>query len=73
MKITMTITTSALPSGPTTGETRSMSMCSELSAARGLKLRAEQLRVAINETFGDWSQPLEEGDRVVFLPPVAGG
>jgi len=45
----------------------------ELSATRGLKLRPEQLRVAINETFADWSQSLSEGDTVVFLPPVAGG
>ena len=45
----------------------------ELRAARGLKLRPEQLRVAINEEFADWSQTLAEGDSVVFLPPVAGG
>jgi molybdopterin-guanine dinucleotide biosynthesis protein A len=45
----------------------------ELSAARGLKLRPEQLRVAINEAFADWSHSLSEGDTVVFLPPVAGG
>ncbi|HEX9474744.1 MAG TPA: MoaD/ThiS family protein, partial [Steroidobacteraceae bacterium] len=45
----------------------------ELSVARGLQLRPEQLRVAINEAFADWSQPLVEGDTVVFLPPVAGG
>jgi molybdopterin-guanine dinucleotide biosynthesis protein A len=45
----------------------------ELRKARGLKLRAEQLRVAINEEFAEWSQSLADGDRVVFLPPVAGG
>jgi molybdenum cofactor guanylyltransferase len=45
----------------------------ELRVARGLKLRPEQLRVAINEEFADWSQTLSEGDSVVFLPPVAGG
>ena len=45
----------------------------ELRTARGLKLRPEQLRVAINEEFADWSQTLAEGDSVVFLPPVAGG
>jgi molybdopterin-guanine dinucleotide biosynthesis protein A len=45
----------------------------ELRAAHGLKLLPEQLRVAINEEFSDWSQPLNEGDTVVFLPPVAGG
>jgi molybdopterin converting factor small subunit len=31
------------------------------------------LKVAINAEFGDWAQPLAEGDTVVFIPPVAGG
>jgi molybdopterin converting factor small subunit len=31
------------------------------------------LRVAVNDEFADWSQPLAAGDRVVFIPPVAGG
>jgi molybdopterin-guanine dinucleotide biosynthesis protein A len=45
----------------------------ELRTRHGLTLRAEQLRVAINEDFADWSRPLAAGDSVVFLPPVAGG
>ena len=45
----------------------------ELRTRHGLLLRPEQLRVAVNEEFADWSQPLGEGDSVVFLPPVAGG
>ena len=45
----------------------------ELRALRQLQLRPEQLRVAINDAFGEWSQPLQAGDRVAFLPPVAGG
>jgi molybdenum cofactor guanylyltransferase len=45
----------------------------ELRALRHLQLRPEQLRVAINDSFGEWSQPLAAGDRVAFLPPVAGG
>jgi molybdopterin-guanine dinucleotide biosynthesis protein A/molybdopterin converting factor small subunit len=45
----------------------------ELRITRALKLRPEQLRVAINEEFADWSQTLADGDSVVFLPPVAGG
>jgi len=45
----------------------------ELRAARGLKLSPEQLRVAINAEFADWSQGLADGDAVAFLPPVAGG
>jgi molybdenum cofactor guanylyltransferase len=45
----------------------------ELKQRYGLSLTAEQLRVAINEEFAEWSRPLQAGDEVVFLPPVAGG
>lgn len=45
----------------------------ELRARHALQLEPEQLRVAVNEDFAEWSQPLHEGDRVAFLPPVAGG
>jgi molybdopterin synthase sulfur carrier subunit len=45
----------------------------ELRARHGLKLPQSLLRVAVNDEFCDWSQPLAAGDRVVFIPPVAGG
>lgn len=45
----------------------------ELQARHGLKLAPEFLRVAVNDDFGSWSQSLEAGDTVAFLPPVAGG
>ena len=45
----------------------------ELAARHGLSLARSDMRVAINEEFGDWQQPLASGDRVVFIPPVAGG
>jgi molybdopterin-guanine dinucleotide biosynthesis protein A len=45
----------------------------ELAARYPFTLPAEMLRVAINAEFGDWSQPLQGGDAVVFIPPVAGG
>jgi molybdopterin-guanine dinucleotide biosynthesis protein A len=45
----------------------------ELRARHQLGLSAEQLRVAVNEDFADWNHPLQTGDNVVFLPPVAGG
>ncbi len=45
----------------------------QLQRERGLKLEPRFLRVAINEEFGNWQQPLREGDTVAFLPPVAGG
>ncbi|HTV79512.1 MAG TPA: NTP transferase domain-containing protein [Steroidobacteraceae bacterium] len=46
---------------------------SELQRRHPFSLGAESLRVAINAEFSDWSQPLAEGDAVVFIPPVAGG
>jgi len=32
-----------------------------------------QMKVAINEEFGEWDAVLADGDSVVFIPPVAGG
>lgn len=31
------------------------------------------VKVAVNDEFADWQRPLCDGDRVVFIPPVAGG
>jgi molybdenum cofactor guanylyltransferase len=45
----------------------------ELTARYGFTLAREQLKVAINSEFSDWSSPLAAGDAVVFIPPVAGG
>jgi molybdopterin-guanine dinucleotide biosynthesis protein A len=45
----------------------------ELGAKYPFTLPPEMLRVAINAEFGDWAQPLQAGDAVVFIPPVAGG
>ncbi len=45
----------------------------ELRARHGFRLPREQLKVAINADFRDWSQVLVDGDEVVFIPPVAGG
>lgn len=45
----------------------------ELVARYGFTLSREQLKVAVNGEFSDWSRPLLAGDAVVFIPPVAGG
>ena len=45
----------------------------ELSARYRFTLAREQLKVAVNSEFADWSRPLAAGDAVVFIPPVAGG
>jgi molybdopterin converting factor subunit 1 len=31
------------------------------------------IKVAVNDEFRDWDTRLADGDRVVFIPPVAGG
>ncbi|MDB6087109.1 MAG: molybdopterin-guanine dinucleotide biosynthesis protein, partial [Gammaproteobacteria bacterium] len=46
---------------------------SELNARYGFTLSPEQLKVAVNSEFSEWSRPLSTGDAVVFIPPVAGG
>jgi molybdopterin converting factor small subunit len=45
----------------------------ELKSRHPFSLPSTLLRVAVNDEFGDWSQKLADGDRVVFIPPVAGG
>lgn len=45
----------------------------EVRLARGLALPRSMLRVAVNDEFCEWSQRLQPGDRIVFIPPVAGG
>ena len=45
----------------------------ELLARYGFTLAREQLKVAVNGEFSDWTRRLAAGDAVVFIPPVAGG
>jgi molybdopterin converting factor subunit 1 len=45
----------------------------ELREKFGFSLPAERVRAAINDEFVAANTPLRDGDRVVFIPPVAGG
>jgi len=45
----------------------------ELTARYPFTLAHEQLKVAVNGEFSDWSRLLHANDAVVFIPPVAGG
>lgn len=45
----------------------------ELAARYAFTLSREQLKVAVNSEFSDWSRKLAANDAVVFIPPVAGG
>ena len=56
-----------------TGACTPRELYAELRARYPFTLPAEMLRVAINAEFSEWTDPLEAGDAVVFIPPVAGG
>jgi molybdopterin converting factor subunit 1 len=45
----------------------------ELSARHGFSLRTEHIKVSINLEIVNIETPIENGDSVVFIPPVAGG
>ena len=45
----------------------------ELRARHPFTLPGERVRAAVNDTFVAGTSPLRDGDRIVFIPPVAGG
>lgn len=45
----------------------------ELDAHYDFSVAADDLRVAVNDSFADWETSLSPDDLVVFIPPVAGG
>ena len=45
----------------------------ELLEKHGFSLARKRLWVAVNDEMSAWEQTIEEGDTVVFIPPVAGG
>ena len=38
-----------------------------------LRISEKLLKVAVNDEFCGWDTSLKQGDRVIFIPPVAGG
>lgn len=45
----------------------------ELRVRHGFTLPGDRVRAAVNDEFVGATAPLRDGDRVVFIPPVAGG
>lgn len=45
----------------------------ELRARHGFTLPADRVRAAVNDEFVAADATLRDGDRLVFIPPVAGG
>ncbi len=55
-----------------TGAATPAELFAELSGKNAFP-QMQSLKVAINDEFGAMDAPLNDGDRVVFIPPVAGG
>jgi molybdopterin converting factor subunit 1 len=45
----------------------------ELRARYPFTLPGDRIRAAVNDAFVDSTTVLKDGDRLVFIPPVAGG
>ena len=45
----------------------------ELQREYGFTLDPEWVKVAINDAFSAMDHPLQDGDQVIFIPPVSGG
>ena len=45
----------------------------ELRARHGFTLPGDRVRAAVNDAFVASTSALRDGDRIVFIPPVAGG
>ncbi len=57
----------------TTAASTPAALYEELRQRHGFTLPAERVRAAVNDAFVAATAPLRDGDRIVFIPPVAGG
>ena len=56
-----------------TGAATPAALYEELRGRHGFTLPGERVRAAVNDEFVAAGAALRDGDRVVFIPPVAGG
>jgi molybdopterin synthase sulfur carrier subunit len=45
----------------------------EIVSRHPLGMAMRDLRAVVNDEFASWDQPLKDGDRIAFLPPMSGG
>ena len=45
----------------------------QMARQHGFADPKSRCKVAINDELSDWTTKLNEGDRILFFPPVAGG
>ncbi|MBL9213344.1 MAG: MoaD/ThiS family protein [Opitutaceae bacterium] len=57
----------------TTAAATPAALYEELRARHGFTLPGNRVRAAVNDAFVEAAAPLRDGDRIVFIPPVAGG
>lgn len=57
----------------TTQATTPAALYEEVRARHGFTLPVDRIRAAVNDEFVAGDALLREGDRLVFIPPVAGG
>jgi molybdopterin converting factor subunit 1 len=57
----------------TTCATTAEELYAEVSARHGFADSLTHCKVAINDELAAWTASLEEGDVILFFPPVAGG
>ncbi len=50
-----------------------VSIFETLKKKHGFTMCRSHVRLAVNDAFVDWETPLNDGDQIVFIPPVAGG
>jgi molybdopterin synthase sulfur carrier subunit len=57
----------------TTSAATPTALYDELRARHAFTLPADRVRAAVNDDFVSATHALRDGDRLVFIPPVAGG
>jgi molybdopterin converting factor subunit 1 len=57
----------------TTAARTALELWEELRQKHGFSVSSDFLKVAINEQYCDFTSQLAPMDKVVFIPPVAGG
>jgi sulfur-carrier protein len=56
-----------------TEATTAEDLLKQLSDRHNLTMNTDALKVVANEEFCEWNYILNDGDTIVFIPPVAGG
>ncbi len=46
---------------------------SVLAEQHGFTQTVDDLKLAVNDEYAQWTRTLKDGDRLVFIPPVSGG